>query len=158
MKLPLNYLGFFLCLFLASCQKQVEPKAPDFEAMKVKFMAENKNWSNSAKTNDATYIANLYNEDAILGIPFQPFVEGKNQIAKKWQNTVEMVDDLGFETKTLSGTNEIVYETGLAFTSYTVQGVSKTDTSKYVIVWEKQGNGKYKIAVDLFNQIKPISK
>lgn len=153
MKQTLMYIGYLLLMFFTSCQEvDNTKKTPDFEKLKVAFLKENINWSNSAKNNDATYISNLYLEDAVLGIPTRPFVYGKENISKHWERTVSLVDDLGFETLTLSGSNEIVYETGLAFTTYKVQGISKIDTSKYLIVWRNIGKEQYKIAVDFFNR------
>ena len=147
-----NYLAILImALSLASCFSNITTDTIDLQALQIKFMNENVNWSKAAKTNDASYISNLYEPEAWLGIPGKEFLVGKDVIAASWEQTVKLVDDLGFKTLSLKGSKEMLYETGLAFTSYTANGESKIDTSKYLIVWKLNDKGNYKIAADLFN-------
>jgi len=147
-----NMLSFFVMLFLFSCQTKNEIPSPDFQSMIATFNAENSNWSNAAKTNDATYITNLYHEDAYMSIPNRQVIHGKKKIGEHWQKSVEFLNDLGFQTLSLNGNHEIIYERGIAFASYTLDQKVLTDTSNYVLVWKNIGNGDYKIMADIFNQ------
>jgi len=147
-----NGLFFFVTILFLSCQTKNEIPPPDFQSMIPIFNAENPNWRNAAKSNDASYIANLYHEDAFMSIPNQHVLKGKKKIGEHWQKSVEFLDDLGFQTLSLNGNHEIIYERGIAFASYTLNEKTKTDTSNYVLVWKNMGNGDYKIMADIFNQ------
>lgn len=150
----MKYLALSLLtvlLIIYGCRTDHHPHDQiNFSQLKEQFMKENRNWSHAARQNDARYIWNLYQEDAWLGIPGKDYLKGKKAIQEQWEKTVPLVDDLGFETLRLSGNEDIIYETGHAFTTYTVNGKTIIDTTKYLIVWELDEDMNYKIGADLF--------
>src|SRR2546423_12402765 len=118
-------------------------------------------WSKAAASKDVEKTVAYYSNDAIVLPPNAPIVTTKEGIKKTWGDLlaspglviswkatkveVAKSGDLGF----VSGTYE--------FTMNDASGKPVTDKGKYVEVWEKQANGKWKCGTDTWNSDLPAS-
>jgi ketosteroid isomerase-like protein len=118
-------------------------------------------WSKAAASKDLEKTVAYYSGDAIVLPPNAPIATTKEAIKKIWSDMlaspglviswkatkVEIAKsgDLGF----VSGTYE--------FTMNDASGKPTTDKGKYVEVWEKQADGKWKCGTDTWNSDMPAS-
>ena len=118
-------------------------------------------WSKAAASKDLDKTVSYYSADARVLPPNAPIATTKDAIRKLWAdmlaspglviswkaNKVEVAKsgDLGF----VSGSYE--------FTMNDASGKPTTDKGKYVEVWEKQADGKWKCGTDIWNSDLPAS-
>jgi ketosteroid isomerase-like protein len=119
-------------------------------------------WSKAAASKDLEKTVAYYSNDANVLAPNAPIATTKDAIKKLWgdllaspglviswkANKVEVAKsgDLGF----VSGTYE--------FAMNDASGKPTTDKGKYVEVWEKQADGKWKCGTDIWNSDLPASQ
>jgi len=112
-------------------------------------------WSKAAASKDLEKTIAYYSDDASVLPPNAPIATTKDAIKKLWGDLlaspglaiswkatkveVAKSGDLGF----VSGTYE--------FTMNDASGKPTTDKGKYVEVWEKQADGKWKCGTDIWN-------
>ena len=118
-------------------------------------------WSKAAASKDLDKAVSYYSSDAAVLPPNAPIATTKEAIRKIWQDMlaspglviswkatkveVAKSGDLGF----VSGTYE--------FTMNDASGKPTPDKGKYVEVWEKQADGKWKCGMDTWNSDMPAS-
>lgn len=118
-------------------------------------------WSKAAASKDLDKTVSYYSADAIVLPPNAPIATTKDAIKKLWGDLlaspglviswkatkveVAKSGDLGF----VSGTYE--------FTMNDTSGKPTTDKGKYVEVWEKQADGKWKCGTDTWNSDLPAA-
>jgi ketosteroid isomerase-like protein len=118
-------------------------------------------WSKAAASKDLDKTVSYYSADASVLPPNAPIATTKETIKKVWGDLlaspglviswkatkvgVAKSGDLGF----VSGTYEITVNDG--------SGKPTTDKGKYVEVWEKQADGKWKCGTDTWNSDMPAS-
>ncbi len=78
---------------------------------------------------------------------------GLKEIRKVWELTFQ-VDVVDFEltTSKVGGSRDRIYETGSGFSKISYNGQESVQKFKYVNIWERQTNGKYKLIVDIYNR------
>jgi len=118
-------------------------------------------WSKAAESKDLDKTVSYYSDDATVLPPNASAATTKEAIRKIWQDMlarpglgiswqatkveVAKSGDLGF----VSGTYEL--------TMNDASGKPVTDKGKYVEVWEKKGDGKWKCGTDTWNSDLPAS-
>jgi ketosteroid isomerase-like protein len=118
-------------------------------------------WSKAAASKDVDKTVSYYSADASVLAPNAPIATTKEAIKKIWGDMlaspglviswkatkveVAKSGDLGF----LSGTYEI--------TMNDASGKPTSDKGKYVEVWEKTADGKWKCGTDIWNSDMPAS-
>src|SRR5947208_985464 len=118
-------------------------------------------WSKAAESKDLEKTVSYYSADAIVLPPNAPIATTKEEIKKIWQDMlasprlviswkatkveVAKSGDLGF----VSGTYEL--------TMNDASGKPVTDKEKYIEVWERQADGKWKCGTDTWNSDLPAS-
>jgi ketosteroid isomerase-like protein len=140
----------FVCLSLAADTK-LEQAIRDLDAQ----------WSAAAGSKDLDKTVSYYSADAIVMPPNASAATTKESIRKIWQDLlgsagvtiswkpikveVAKSGDIGF----VSGTYEL--------TMNDASGKRNNDRGKYVEVWEKQRDGKWKCGADIWNSDLPVS-
>jgi ketosteroid isomerase-like protein len=118
-------------------------------------------WSKTATSKDLDKTVAYYSNDAIVLPPNAPIATTKDAIKKLWGDLlassgliiswkatkveVAKSGDFGF----VSGTYE--------FTMNDASGKPTTDKGKYVEVWEKKADGKWKCGTDIWNSDLPTA-
>lgn len=154
----IKYWGILIVisgLLYSSCSiKKKQEITFDEHAYIEWFNSFNPKWRKSIQQNDPSYIVSRYDEQAIIGVPNKPFVRGKAAIRAYWQEVTFALDDFAYETQHIGGDpNDILYENGLAFSTYTVNNQQFTDTTKYLFVWKYIGNKEYRILSEMSNAL-----
>jgi len=148
-----RYVYFiFLLIGISACQQPSDSTKLNYEELINYFNAQNPKWRKAIQSKDVSYIVNLYDEDATYAIPNRPYLRGKAAIRKQWEQTAKVLDDFAYETQQLKGNGDLLYEMGLAFTTYTIGDTQETDTTKYLMVWKHLGEKEFRILADMFNE------
>ena len=105
------------------------------------------------KEKDSAGLAAVYDENAVLFPPDEQRIDGRPSIQKFWQGAI----DIGFTDATLNTTD--VQEAGdWAFESGTYAGKYPDstgkmveETGKYIVIWKKSADGKWRWHWDIWN-------
>lgn len=142
-------------LTLAGCAQQppLPTPPPDTRAAdEAAIHALVKDWSASAQAKDADKFTSFYAEDGVVMMADAPDVSGKAAIREAIGG---MMQDPSFalsfssDKVVVARSGDLAYETGTY--SLTMSDAKKqpaTEEGNYVVVWQKQPDGAWKVAVD----------
>ncbi len=163
-----SFIGFLtVCLsvlFFTRCN-QPAPPAPepaDNSATAAAAIQEaDIAWSKTATAKDSNAFVAFFVDDASFLGPNEPVVTGKENISK---TAAAMFSMPGFSvqwqpTKAEAGmSGDMGYSIGTyTMTVNDAKGKTVTDNGKYLTAWEKQSDGSWKVAADMFNSDMPLA-
>jgi ketosteroid isomerase-like protein len=118
-------------------------------------------WSKAAESKDLDKILSYYSDDATVLPPNAAAATTKEAIKKIWQ---DMLASPGFVISWKANKVEVAKSGDLGFVSGTYElsmndasGKPVNDKGKYVEVWEKKADGKWKCGTDTWNSDLPAS-
>ena len=119
-----------------------------------------KDWSAAARSKDVDKTVSFYADEA-SALPFNaPIANGKDQIRQVWAHLTSLP---GFALSFGPTKIEVAKSGDLACLSGTYEfamndasGKPVNDHGKYVEVWEKQADGKWKCGTDIWNSDLPV--
>jgi ketosteroid isomerase-like protein len=118
-------------------------------------------WSTAAGVKDLEKTVSFYSDDAIVMPPNASAATSKEAIRKVWQ---DLLGSPGFVISWKTTKVEVAKSGDLACLSGTydltmndASGKPVNDHGKYVEVWEKQADGKWKCGTDIWNSDLPAS-
>jgi ketosteroid isomerase-like protein len=109
---------------------------------------------------DAATASAVYADDAQLLAPSAELFAGREAIAAFWQAGVEAgIAGIELEELTLNGSETVAWEIGrYALRLEPVEGCPVVDRGKYLLVHERQEDGVWLRAVEMFNpDVPPVS-
>ena len=116
-------------------------------------------WSKAAASKDLDKTVSYYSPDAIVLPPNAPIATTKEEIKKIWQ---DMLASPSFVISWKATKVEVAKSGDLGFVSGTYEltmndasGKPVHDRGKYVEVWEKKADGKWKCGTDTWNSDLP---
>jgi uncharacterized protein (TIGR02246 family) len=112
-------------------------------------------WSQAATAKDLDKAVSFYADDALILPEKAPVVSGTENIRKNWAPLLAQPGPgLSWQTSSLdvARSGELAYETGAYnFVTTDKKGKSTDYKGKYLVVWKKQSDGTWKVAVDTDN-------
>jgi ketosteroid isomerase-like protein len=118
-------------------------------------------WSKAAESKDLDKTLSYYSDDATALPPNAPAATTKEAIRKLWQ---DMLATPGFVISWKATKVEVAKSGDLGFVSGTYEvtmndasGKPVNDRGKYLEVWEKRADGKWKCGMDTWNSDLPAS-
>jgi uncharacterized protein (TIGR02246 family) len=109
-------------------------------------------WSGAAQAKDAAKFVSFYAEDAVVMLAGAPDLIGLPAVR---EGITHMMQDpafaLSFEADkvVVARSGDLAYETGTYSMAMTGPGKkAATEKGHYVVVWQKQADGSWKVAVD----------
>ncbi len=146
--------AFWCCLALAlivsSCGQQTLPdtRAADESAIR----ALDDQWEKAAAAKDVDGTVSYYSDDASLLAPNAPIADNKQAIRAAWASLLGPDVSLSWQANKV----EVSRSSDLAYIVGTYQlkdphGKPAADHGKFVEVWKKQADGKWKVVADIFN-------
>jgi uncharacterized protein (TIGR02246 family) len=132
-------------------QEIQQTRAADEAAIRAASAA----WSQAATAKDLDKAVSFYADDALVLPDRAPAIRGNENIRKNWAPLLALPGPgLSWKTGSLevARSGELAYETG-AYNIVTIdkKGKSTDDKGKYLVIWKKQSDGTWKVAVDTDN-------
>jgi uncharacterized protein (TIGR02246 family) len=119
--------------------------------------AGNAKWQEAFNQGDAATVAALYTDDATLMPPNSEMIEGRQGIQDFWQGAIQSgLKDASLTTVSVHASGETAYEIGkFSLTAHAEGKDPQVVSGKYVVVWQKGGDGMWKLHVDIWNSSMP---
>jgi len=143
-------------LALAGCTQPAQPPAapPDTRAAdEAAIHAAVTEWSASAQAKDPDKFCSFYAEDAVVMLEDAPDISGKPAIREAIGG---MMQDPNFSLSfvadrvVVARSGDLAYETGTyALTLSDAKKRPSTEKGNYVVVWQKQADGAWKVVRDV---------
>jgi uncharacterized protein (TIGR02246 family) len=112
-------------------------------------------WSQAAQAKDLDKAVSLYTDDAIAFQDKGPMTKGKENIGEGWKTMLALPGPgLSFAPTAVevAKSGDMAYEYGLYdMVTTDKKGKTNDEKGKYVTVWKKQGDGSWKVAIDINN-------
>ncbi len=106
---------------------------------------------------DFAAVAGLYLEDAVLNPPNQPPVKGRAAV-RTFLESFPPVREFKATRDQVDGRGDLAFVYGTYSMTVAPEGAPEIkDAGKYVEIWRKQADGRWLIAVDIFNSDLPAA-
>jgi ketosteroid isomerase-like protein len=146
-----------LILFAVGCGEQ---KPPDTRAADEKAIRDaDAQWSKAAAARDVDGTVSYYSDDASLLAPNAPIASDKQSIRAAWVGLLTPDTSLSWQASKVevARSGELAYLIGAyQLSTKDAHGKPVSDTGKFVEVWKKQADGKWKVVADIFNSDMPL--
>jgi uncharacterized protein (TIGR02246 family) len=116
-------------------------------------------WSRAAAANDLEATVSYYADDASVLPPNAPTVAGKPAIRTLWSSMLDPKVSVSWQAVKVevARSGDLAYLLG-AYRVDSKETQGKTlDQGKFVEVWKKQPDGKWKVVADIFNSDLPVA-
>lgn len=154
----LVFCGCLALLLLSVGCQQAPPDTRSTDQSAIKDLEAQ--WSKAAGTKNVDDIVSYYADDASMLAPNMPIATGEQSIRGMW---AEFVGNPGFSAswestkQEASRSADVAYDLGTyQLTMNDPQGKPMSDRGKYVVVWKKRADGKWKVAADMFSSDLPL--
>ena len=146
---------FFIFLFIISCESK---STFDINKVRVHIDKQNKKYMEFYNNGDASGVADLHMDDALVMPPNINMVKGKESIKKAISNEISAgATDLVFTTLDMYGNEEYVTEVGRFLLNVKDEGeIVMTDSGKYIVLWEQVSKNNWLMKADIWNSDLPI--
>ncbi len=145
-----------LALFGAACGSQAPPDTRAADETTIRSL--DADWSKAAGAQDVEGTVAFYADDASLLPPNAPILSGKAAIRSDWATLLVPGTSLSWhpEKVEVARSGDLAYSMGVyQITMKDPQGKSISDHGKYLEVWKKQADGKWKAVADTYNSDVP---
>lgn len=142
-------LALLCCTALATDTK-IEQALRDLDAQ----------WSTAGAAKDVDKTISYYSDDAIVMPPNAAAATTKEAIRKTWKDVFDVTINGSWKATNVKVANsgDMAYVSGTyEFTSNGPSGKEVSDHGKYLEVWRKQGDGRWKCEADIWNSDLPAS-
>jgi ketosteroid isomerase-like protein len=158
--MPIRYVicrcsSIVLLILVAGCNQQTSDNRAGDESIIRNLDAQ---WSKSAGAHDLDSIVSYYSDDAILLPPNAPAATNKQSIRASWADLAVPGVSLSWQASKVevAKSGDLAYSTG----TYTLamkdpQGKPITDKGKFMEVWKRQPDGRWKAVADTYNSDLP---
>jgi ketosteroid isomerase-like protein len=144
--------GAAVALLLSACGSSTPP---DTRAADEKVLRDmDAQWSKAAASNNLDAVVAYYTDDASLLPPNEPIADNKQAIRASWAGFLVPGTSVSWEANRVdvSRSSDLAYTQGTyQATMKDAQGKLAPDHGKYLEVWKKQADGKWKAVADMFS-------
>jgi ketosteroid isomerase-like protein len=155
---PIFWACLPLVLFLSACGSQTPPDTRAADESTIKNL--DAQWSKAAASNDVQATISYYADNASLLPPNAPIADSGPAIQAVWESLLGPGKSVSWQlTKVqVSRSGDLAYAMGVyQVSSKDSRDNSAEDHGKYVEVWNKQADGKWKAVADIFNSDMPAA-
>jgi uncharacterized protein (TIGR02246 family) len=150
-----------LSLLLAGCSQLSMPTASNREAEERAIRDLDAEWAKAAAAKNVDQVVDFYADDASIFLPNEPIGMGKPAIRVEWTKlTTNPGYALSFSPSRVdvAKSGDMAYEFGVySLMLNGPDGKPMNDRGKYVVVWKKQTDGKWKVVADIINSDLPMT-
>mgnify|MGYP002884659445 FL=1 len=146
---------FFIYLFIMSCESK---STFDLNKARLQIDKQNKKYMKFYNNGDASGVAELHMDDALVMPPNIDMAKGKVSIKKAISDEISAgATDLVFKTLNMYGNEEFVTEVGRFSLNVKNEGeIVMSDSGKYVVLWEQVSKNNWLMKADIWNSDLPI--
>ena len=147
----------FINLFFISCGSK---STFDINKARVNIDKQNKKYMEFYNNGDASGVAELHSDDALVMPPNIDMVKGKISIKKVISDGISAgATDLAFTTINMYGNEEFVTEVGRYSLNVKNEGeILISDSGKYIVLWEQVSKNNWLMKADIWNSDLPIKQ
>jgi ketosteroid isomerase-like protein len=153
---PIFWGCLALVLFLSACGSKTQPDTRAADEATIKDL--DAQWSKAAASNDVQAAVSYYADSASVLPPDAAIADSGPAIRAVWESLLSPGNAVSWQpTKVqVSRSGDLAYAMGVyQATSKDSRGNSVEDHGKYVEVWNKEADGKWKAVADIFNSDLP---
>lgn len=154
-----SYFFIFVLIICFSLLSFTAPQKEEMDLSQVRKAIEESNLKlrEAIHKANASAIADMYTEDAMIMPPNSEIVKGKEAIEAMWNGAIQMgMQDIELTTMNVFGSGDYIYEIGKYTVTMQSEGQdSIQDKGKYVDVWKKTADGSCKLHVNIWNSSMP---
>ena len=147
-----------LALALAStaCQSPAQDAAGLSEEDVATLREDTREVVEAMLARDWDRVGKLYAEDAVLMLPNQPALVGREAILQGWAQS--SVSQLTVTPLEIYGSGELAYIRGAYSLEMTIEGLPEpvSDRGKYVVILRRQPDGSWPAVIDILNSDLPL--
>jgi uncharacterized protein (TIGR02246 family) len=146
-----------LLLFASACSQQEPPDTRAADESAIRDL--DAQWSKTAGAHDLDGTLAYYSDDASVLAPNAPIATSKQDIRAVWAPMCAPGASVSWEVSKVdvARSGDLAYSTGAyQLTVKDAQGQPETDRGKFLEVWKKQADGKWKTVADVFNTDLPL--
>ena len=154
----------FVAIAVVACEPAAEqPQPAENATAEADLQALNKlreEFVSVHNTNDASTLATLYTDDGILMPPNAQAATGKQAIESWFQTSFDQFTaELTLSSVDLQVAGDWAFERGTYTINLTPKagGESMEDNGKYIVIPQKQADGSWRLARDIWNSDKPLA-
>ena len=146
-----------LAMMMVACAPATPPGLTEADQNEIQATTEQALAIANGSRDWGQYVDVYYSPDAILMPPNQEIVRGRDAIAAFFENYPPFTD-LQFTAVEVDGAGDIAYVYGNYSLMVTLPGEEQPvpDIGKYIEIWERQGDGHWKLKLDIFNSDVPL--
>ena len=146
---------FFIFLFIISCESK---STFDINKARVYIDKQNKKYMEFYNNGDASGVAELHMDDALVMPPNIDMAKGKVSIKKAISDEISAgATDLAFTTINMYGNEDFVTEVGRYSLNVKNEGeIVMSDSGKYIVLWEQVSKNNWLMKADIWNSDLPI--
>ncbi len=134
--------------------------AADRHTAESELLTLDEQWSATATRNDLDGTLAYYADDAVLLAPNAPIANDKKSIRDSWAGLLGPKTSVSWKWSKIevaqSGELAYIYGSYKLTIGASSESGPVNDTGKFLEVWKKQSNGKWKCVVDTYNSDLPI--
>ncbi len=145
----LVYLVVAPCAAFVSCSLNGNRSADE-----AAIRTASRDWSDAEAAKDLEKCVSFYAEDGERFATGSPLIVGRDALRKEWAKYLAAPGSFHWTTSKVevARSGDLAYETGV----FVIKTVDKNQqpaiiNGKYVLVWKKQANGKWKVVADIDN-------
>jgi uncharacterized protein (TIGR02246 family) len=116
-------------------------------------------WAAAAAAKDLDKTVSYFSDDAIVMPPNMPSATTKDAIRKLWQDMIGSSASVSWQVSRVevAKSGDMAYLAGsYQVTMKDAEGKESSERGKYLEVWKKQADGKWKCGADIWNSDLPI--
>ncbi len=160
LKEPGSILAVCACLTLLLLAAACTQTPPDTRAADESTIRDlDAQWSKTAAAKDLDGTISYYSDDATVLPPNAPLATGTQAIRAVWAPMVTPDTSLSWQASKVevARSGDLAYIVGTyQLSAKDAQGNPVPDHGKFVEVWKKQADGKWKVVADIFNSDLPL--
>jgi ketosteroid isomerase-like protein len=113
-------------------------------------------FAEALRRGDASAAGSLYTRDARMLAPAAPPIRGRDEIERYWQTGVDAgVRDVALELVSIDSHDRVAYELGRYALALDSEDGEVVDRGDYLLVHERQDDGSWRWAVEMFKSDAP---
>ena len=147
-----SLLLFTVLLILVSGVSFSQVGYPDMDKMRIQIQTMNLKFADGVTKKDASAFMDMYTDNAKILVPDEEFIMGNDKVRQWWDTYLKGdIHSISLNTVSLSGDNDVIYETGQVIREIWKNDKASMQYDKYLTIWRQQDDGSYKIAVSCWN-------